>query len=145
MIINVTSSATIRPFPLVAVYTASKTAIDGFTASLALELAEHGIRTNAVTPDWIRTPGNSGILSGPVPGELPPRPEAVDRHLAAYVPLGREGIDHECGEVIAFLCSPESSYVNGVTVPVDGGTWASSGWTRTAEGTWSLFGTDPMY
>lgn len=52
VIINVTSSATIRPFPLVAVYTASKTAIDGFTASLAHELAEHGIRTKIVQPGY---------------------------------------------------------------------------------------------
>jgi NAD(P)-dependent dehydrogenase (short-subunit alcohol dehydrogenase family) len=52
VIVNVTSSATIRPFPLVAVYTASKTAIDGFTASLALELAEFGIRAKIVQPGY---------------------------------------------------------------------------------------------
>jgi NAD(P)-dependent dehydrogenase (short-subunit alcohol dehydrogenase family) len=144
-IVNVSSIEGSRAAPMFAVYGACKAAMLSFTRTMALELAEHGIRTNAVTPDWIRTPGNSGIMAGPVPDELPPRPEAIEEHLAAYVPLGREGHDHECGEVIAFLCSPAAGYVNGATIPVDGGTWASSGWTRTADGAWSLFGTDPMY
>jgi len=144
-IVNVSSIEGSRAAPMFAVYGACKAAMLSFTRTMAVELGEHGIRTNAVTPDWIRTPGNSGIMAGPVPADLPPRPEAIDRHLAAYVPLGREGVDVECGEVIAFLCSPEAGYVNGATIPVDGGTWASSGWTRTAEGSWSLFGTDPMY
>ena len=51
-IVNVTSSATLAPFPLVAAYTASKTAIEGFSESLALELAEFGIRTKLVEPGY---------------------------------------------------------------------------------------------
>jgi NAD(P)-dependent dehydrogenase (short-subunit alcohol dehydrogenase family) len=53
-IVNVTSSATLAPFPLVAAYTASKAAIDGFTASLALELAPHGVRAKLVEPGYCR-------------------------------------------------------------------------------------------
>jgi NAD(P)-dependent dehydrogenase (short-subunit alcohol dehydrogenase family) len=52
LVINVTSSATIAPFPLVAAYTASKTAIEGFTESLALELAEFDIRIKLVEPGY---------------------------------------------------------------------------------------------
>lgn len=51
-IVNVTSSATLAPFPLVAAYTASKTAIEGFTASLALELAAFGLRVKLVEPGY---------------------------------------------------------------------------------------------
>lgn len=51
-IVNVTSSATLAPFPLVAAYTASKTAVEGFTGSLALELAEFGIRVKLVEPGY---------------------------------------------------------------------------------------------
>jgi NAD(P)-dependent dehydrogenase (short-subunit alcohol dehydrogenase family) len=51
-IVNVTSSATLAPFPLVAAYTASKTAIEGFTASLALELAAVGLRAKLVEPGY---------------------------------------------------------------------------------------------
>lgn len=51
-IVNVTSSATLAPFPLVAVYTASKTAIEGFTASLELELQQVGVRVKLVEPGY---------------------------------------------------------------------------------------------
>ena len=52
VVVNVTSSATFAPFPLVAVYTASKTAIEGFTASLALELEDFGVRAKLVEPGY---------------------------------------------------------------------------------------------
>jgi NAD(P)-dependent dehydrogenase (short-subunit alcohol dehydrogenase family) len=52
VIVNVTSSATLAPFPLVAVYAASKTAIEGFSASLALELQEFNIRVKLVEPGY---------------------------------------------------------------------------------------------
>ena len=52
VVVNVTSSATLAPFPLVAVYTASKTAIEGFTASLAFELRQFGIRMKLVEPGY---------------------------------------------------------------------------------------------
>lgn len=51
-IVNVTSSATLAPFPLVAAYTASKTAVEGFTGSLALELTEFGVRVKLVEPGY---------------------------------------------------------------------------------------------
>lgn len=54
IIVNVTSSATLAPFPLVAAYTASKSAVEGFTASLALELAPFGICTRLVEPGYCR-------------------------------------------------------------------------------------------
>ncbi|HZF85121.1 MAG TPA: SDR family oxidoreductase [Burkholderiaceae bacterium] len=52
MVVNVTSSATLAPFPLVAAYTASKSAIEGFTESLALELAAFGVRARLVEPGY---------------------------------------------------------------------------------------------
>lgn len=51
-IVNVTSSATLAPFPLVAAYTASKTAIEGFSGSLALELADFGVRVKLIEPGY---------------------------------------------------------------------------------------------
>jgi NAD(P)-dependent dehydrogenase (short-subunit alcohol dehydrogenase family) len=55
VIVNVTSSSVLAPMPLVAAYTASKTAVEGFTASLALELAEFGVRARLVQPGYAPT------------------------------------------------------------------------------------------
>jgi NAD(P)-dependent dehydrogenase (short-subunit alcohol dehydrogenase family) len=144
-IVNVSSIEGSRAAPMFAVYAACKAGMESFTRTMALELAEHGIRVNAIAPDWTRTPGNSGLRQGPIPDELPPRPAVMADRLAHYVPLGREGTAAECGDVAVFLSSPMASYVTGAIVPVDGGTWASSGWTRVRGGNWSLFGRDdPM-
>jgi hypothetical protein len=50
------------------------------------------------------------------------------------VPLGREGDAEECGDVVAFLCSPLARYITGAVVPIDGVAWAASGWYRSEGG-----------
>ena len=127
-IVNVTSIEASRAAPTYAVYAACKAGMNSFTKTMALELGAHGIRVNAIAPDWTRTPGND-------------LPHHAGR-AAAYVPLGREGVIEECGDVVAFLCSPLARYVTGAVVPVDGGTAAAGGWLRTADGGWSLLGRD---
>jgi NAD(P)-dependent dehydrogenase (short-subunit alcohol dehydrogenase family) len=85
------------------------------------------------------TPGIRGNSTGPVDESkwikmTPEHQAAVNRGI----PLDRTGIPEECGDAAVFLCSDMAAYVTGVVLPVDGGTWASSGWTRTAEGQWTL-------
>lgn len=85
VIVNVTSSATLRPMPLVASYTASKMAIEGFTASLAFELEEFGIRVKLVEPGYC--PDTRFASNTPIgPEELVPEAYApfAQRTLAAY-------------------------------------------------------------
>jgi NAD(P)-dependent dehydrogenase (short-subunit alcohol dehydrogenase family) len=143
-IVNVSSIEGTRAAPMFSVYAACKAGVISFTRTMAVELAEHGVRVNCIAPDWSHTPGNSGMRQGPVPDDLPPRSDDFRARMAAYVPLGREGDAAECAAVVAFLCSPLASYVTGATIPVDGGTWASSGWVRNGD-RWSLFGPDvPM-
>src|SRR6185436_7883219 len=71
VVVNVTSSATLAPMPLVAIYTASKTAIEGFTASLAFELQPFGVQAKLVEPGYgpaTRFAANSGPrLEGRIP------------------------------------------------------------------------------
>jgi NAD(P)-dependent dehydrogenase (short-subunit alcohol dehydrogenase family) len=85
VVVNVTSSATLAPMPLVAVYTASKTAIEGFTASLAHELADFGVRVKLVEPgygpDTAFTANTGSRLEGLVPGSYAPYAQRV---LADY-------------------------------------------------------------
>jgi NAD(P)-dependent dehydrogenase (short-subunit alcohol dehydrogenase family) len=72
------------------------------------------------------------------PATWPRQSEAELEAWARLIPLGREGIDEECGSVAVFLASQMSSYVTGTVIPVDGGTWASSGWLRNGKGGWTL-------
>jgi NAD(P)-dependent dehydrogenase (short-subunit alcohol dehydrogenase family) len=81
VIVNVTSSATLAPMPLVAAYTASKTAVEGFTGSLALELAEHDVRVKLVEPGYgpnTNFSANSGSrMQGLIPNAYAPYAQRV--------------------------------------------------------------------
>jgi NAD(P)-dependent dehydrogenase (short-subunit alcohol dehydrogenase family) len=138
-IINVASIEASRAAPFFAVYAACKAGMVSFTRTMALELAEHGIRVNAIAPDHTVSPGTRGNRSGPVDESTwfthtPAEAEAM-RQL---IPLGRQGVDVECGDAALFLASAMSTYITGVVLPLDGGTWASSGWVRLPDGGWTL-------
>ena len=138
-IINVSSIEGSRAAPMYAVYAACKAGMNNFTRTMALELGEHGIRVNAIAPDYTVTPGTSGNASGPVDQSkwMTPTPGQADA-TARRIPLGRAGIAEECGAAALFLASPASSYITGAILPVDGGAWASSGWVRDRAGKWAL-------
>ena len=134
-IVNVSSIEAMRAAPGFAVYAACKAGMVNFTRTMALELAEHRIRVNGIAPDHTITPGMRGNLRGPVD---PASWSDTDESYHRVVPLGREGLVDECAAVAVWLCSAMSGYVTGVTVNVDGGTWASSGWLRDNDGGWTF-------
>jgi NAD(P)-dependent dehydrogenase (short-subunit alcohol dehydrogenase family) len=92
-------------------YSATKGAVESLTFAMALDLAPHNIRVNAVIPGMIRT---EALLAGLGTGE---RLEAVQR----FIPAGRLGDPAEMAEAIVFLASDKASYINGACLPVDGG------------------------
>jgi len=140
-IINISSIEASRAAPNYAVYAACKAGMLNFARTMALELADHGIRVNAIAPDYTITPGVRGNITGPVNPASWIQPTAKqDDATVRRIPLGRAGVDTECGNVAVFLSSPMSSYITGTVIPVDGGTWASSGWVRDKAGKWSLMG-----
>jgi NAD(P)-dependent dehydrogenase (short-subunit alcohol dehydrogenase family) len=131
-IVNIASSEALRAAPGYAVYAACKAAMVSFSRTMALELADHGIRVHALAPDMIDTPGMRPYFAAASAAELAAR----DR----YIPLGRLGTPDEFGAVVVFLASKMSSYLTGLTVPVDAGASASSGWTRSpTTGEWNLY------
>jgi NAD(P)-dependent dehydrogenase (short-subunit alcohol dehydrogenase family) len=97
-----------------AVYCATKAALVSLTQGMALELAPHGIRVNAVAPGDILTPANANIVAEVKQGG------ASGRYLRT-TPLGRRGTPEEIGEAVAFLLSDRSSFTTGATLTVDGG------------------------
>lgn len=92
-------------------YAASKAALAAIARGLACEWAKDGIRVNLVAPWYIDTPLVAPVLS---------RPGMLDR-VRARTPLQRIGEPSEVARAVAFLAMPASSYVTGVTLPVDGG------------------------
>jgi len=139
-IINITSIEGFRAAPMFSVYAACKAGMISFTRTMALELSEHGIRVNCIAPDMTATPGNHGNRSGPVdPSIWTTMSPEVKAEQERYIPLGREGVVEECANAAVFLSSAMADYVTGVTMSVDGGTWASSGWSRSPDGGWRLY------
>jgi hypothetical protein len=104
-IVNVTSVHEHIPRPGFTLYSAAKAALGMISRSLALELAEHGIRVNSVAPGVIATERNTD--------------DAED--LAADVPLGRAGTPEEVAALVSWLAGDESRYVTGASYVVDGG------------------------
>ena len=138
-IINVTSIEGSRAAPGYAVYAACKAGVNNLTRTLALELGDHGIRVNTIAPDYTVTPGLRGNFTGPVDESKWFQPTAAQEDsINRRTPLGRPGIDMECGSAATFLASAAASYITGTVLPVDGGTWASSGWARSSKGDWIL-------
>ena len=140
-IINIASIEGFRAAPGYSVYAACKAGMANFTRSLALELAEHRIRVNAIAPDYTETPGLRGNITGPVDPATWIKPSATHIDATARrIPLARIGRPEEIGNAAVFLASAMSDYITGTTLHVDGGSLASSGWLRDDAGNWSLTG-----
>ena len=110
-IINIASTAGITATPGLGVYGASKAGVMQLSRSAAVEYARDGIRVNAVCPAMIETPMVAHLLQT--------NPQDAARVLAV-TPMGRVGQPQEVAGVALFLASDESTYVTGVSLPVDG-------------------------
>ncbi|RUM47496.1 MAG: short-chain dehydrogenase [Hyperthermus sp.] len=116
----VTSIAVKEPIPDIVLSNTLRISIHGLVKSLARELGPRGIRVNAVLPGYFLT-DRLKALAEKRAGERGVPVERVLDEMASSVPLRRIGEPRELGWVVAFLLSPLASYVNGASIPVDGG------------------------
>ena len=127
-IITISSIEGYRGMPNITPYGAYKLGIEGFTKSLALELASARIRVNAIAPETTET------------DQVQPKdwiaPEDLQRPHH-WVPLGRFGKPSDIAGCALFLASELSAWVTGTVIHCDGGALAAAGWYRTPTGEWT--------
>ena len=111
-IINISSMAAQYGLPKVIAYSASKTAIDGMTRAMAVELSPKGIRVNAIAPGFIYSDMTAKALDSD--------PERKAK-VFSRTPMGVMGQPSDIGDAALFLASDASKYITGIILPVDGG------------------------
>lgn len=109
-IVNISSNTVLSGAPLLSHYVASKAGVIGFTRSLAREVGGFGIRVNALTPGLTDTDAAKGVL-----------PEDRFRIVTGLRALGRRQVPDDLVGPLLFLCSPDSGFVTGQVLNVDGG------------------------
>ncbi|MEM8736890.1 MAG: glucose 1-dehydrogenase [Planctomycetota bacterium] len=114
-IINIASISSYVSLTEVTAYACAKSAMMGLTASLANEWAKYGIRTNGIAPGFIPTDINRKMIEGTDRG----------RRILEHTPMARFGEADEIAGAAVYLASAAGRFVNGVTIPVDGGYLAS--------------------
>jgi 3-oxoacyl-[acyl-carrier protein] reductase len=108
-IINISSVAATHVNPGQANYAASKGAVNSFTRALAVELAGRGVTVNAVAPGFIETDMSAAV-----------RNKAGDL-IKKFIPLKRIGTPEDVAKAVLFLAGPDSAYITGQVLTVDGG------------------------
>ena len=107
-VVNLASIAGKDGNPNLSIYSASKAAVIGLTKSAGKELATTGVLVNAIAPAVIATPMNDDTEP------------AVLEHITGLIPMKRVGRAEEVAELVAFLCTPEASFISGASLTMDG-------------------------
>ena len=113
-IINIASMLTFQGGIRVPSYTASKSGVGGLTKALANEWAKYNINVNAIAPGYFATNNTAALQAD----------EKRNAEILGRIPSGRWGAPSDLGGAVVFLASAASDYVQGITLPVDGG-WLS--------------------
>jgi NAD(P)-dependent dehydrogenase (short-subunit alcohol dehydrogenase family) len=116
-LVSISSIGAIQVGAGLAAYSASKAGLTMLTQTIAFENARHGMRANVISPGWVRTEMGDMEMGSLGDGD----PDAGYRLVTKLVPQRRPGDPREIAEAVAWLLSPQASYMNGAVINVDGG------------------------
>jgi 3-hydroxybutyrate dehydrogenase len=120
-IINTASAHSKVASPFKSAYNASKHGIDGFTKTVALEVAQCGITANCISPGYVWTPLIEGQIPDTMKARGMTRDEVINDVLLATTPSKKFVQPEEIGALAVFLCRNEASNVTGANWSIDGG------------------------
>lgn len=124
-VVNISSVHGLRASAYKSAYVTAKHGLEGFSKVVALEGAPHGVTSNCVNPGYVRTPLVERQITEQARAHGVAPDEVVETVLLARSPLKRLIEPAEVAEMVAYLCAPEASFVNGASLTIDGA-WSAS-------------------
>ncbi len=121
-VLTVTSVSVKQPIPALVLSNSVRAATVGLTKTLALELGEDGIRFNSILPSWTQTERVEKLLADRAQRNGTTREQEIEKQNQQSA-LGRMASPQEFANAAAFLLSPAASYITGVMLTVDGGSY----------------------
>jgi 3-hydroxybutyrate dehydrogenase len=120
-VVNISSAHGLRASPFKAGYVSAKHALEGLSKVVALEGGPHGVTSNCINPSYVRTPLVEKQITDQARAHGIPESEVIQQVMLAQSAIKRLIEPAEVAELAAYLCSPEGSYINGASLPIDGG------------------------
>lgn len=123
-VVNISSVHGLRASPYKSAYVTAKHALEGLSKVIALEGAAHGVTSNCVNPAYVRTPLVEDQIAAQARTHGIGPEEVVEQIMLAPAAIKRLIEPAEVAEMVAYLCSPQGSFITGASIPLDGG-WSA--------------------
>lgn len=120
-IINISSAHGLRASPYKVGYVTAKHGLEGLSKVVALEGGPHGVTSNCINPGYVRTPLVEKQVADQAKAHGIGAEEVIEKVMLTRSAIKRLAEPHEIAELVVYLCSAQASYINGASLPMDGG------------------------
>ncbi len=120
-VVNISSAHGLLASPFKLGYVTAKHALEGMSKVVALEAGAHGVTSNCINPGYVRTPLVEKQIAEQARAHGIPESEVIETVMIPRSAVKRLAEPAEVAELAVYLCSPDASYINGASLPIDGG------------------------